>query len=90
MPRSVSVLMIAVYLSGCGSTINGVNPAQEESSFCGRNLGLCIAGGALAVGGIAAAASSGYHKKAGVTYTTNGMTGTTTTTTGGTTTTTYP
>ena len=85
MPRLSSVLIIAIFLSGCeGTTINGVNPAQEESTFCGRNLGLCIAGGAVAIGGIAAAASSGYHKKAGVTYTSTGATGTTTTTTGGT------
>ena len=81
MPKLPSLLIIAIYLAGCaGTTINGVNPAQEESTFCGRNLGLCLAGGAVAIGGIAAAASSGYHKKAGVTYTgTGGAAGTTTT-----------
>lgn len=86
MPKLASILMIVIYLSGCESTtINGVSPAQEESTFCGRNLGLCIVGGALAVGGIVAAASSGYHKKSGVMYTTTGgATGGTTTTTGGT------
>lgn len=87
MSRLISVFLIAVYLSACQSTVNGVNPAQEDSTFCGRNLGLCIVGGALAVGGIAAAASSGYHKKAGVTYTGPGGTMTTGGTTGGTTTT---
>lgn len=89
MPKLISVLTIAVYLSACQSTINGVDtsvqPAQGESSFCGRNLGLCLVGGALVVGGIAAAASSGYSKK---NYTTTGGT----TSTGGTTMTggTYP
>ena len=81
MPRLSSVLIIAIFLSGCeGTTINGVTPAQEQSSFCGRNLALCIVGGAAAVGGIAAAASSGYHKKAGVNYSGTGGT----TATGGT------
>ena len=87
MSRLASVLIIAICLSGCESTtINGVNPAQEESSFCGRNLALCLVGGTAAVGAIAGVATSGYHKKAGVTYTsTGGATGTTTMTGG-----TYP
>ena len=85
MSRLSSILIAAIFLSGCaGTTINGVNPAQEESTFCGRNLGLCIVGGAVAIGGIAAAASSGYHKKAGVTYTGPGGATGTTTMTGGT------
>jgi len=66
MPKLVSVSMLVVYLSACQSTVNGVDPAQDQaqggSTFCGRNLALCVVGGALAVGGIAAAASSGYHK----------------------------
>ena len=64
MPKLASVLIVAIYLSGCEcTTINGINPAQEQSTFCGRNLALCLVGGAAAAGGIAAVASSGYHKK---------------------------
>jgi hypothetical protein len=86
MPKLPFILIIMMSLSGCeGTTINGINPAQEESTFCGRNLGLCIVGGAVAIGGIASVATSGYHKKSGVTYpTTGGTTGGTTTTGGGT------
>ena len=82
MPKLASILTIAITLSGCaGTTINGINPAQEQSTFCGRNLAVCLIGGAAVAGGIAAAASGGYHKK---TYSsTGGSTGT-----GGTTT--YP
>ena len=81
--RTLLTLTLCATLAACETprTINGVevDPAQEQSTFCGRNLAVCLIGGAAVVGGIALAASGGYSKK---TYSATG--GTTGTTMGGT------